>query len=88
MSRGLYFTKTVDESLVVLVTVFPVVHSPVTVWTKCNHPSRMIRTSIGDPADVVSLQVGTSLRGDERRLLSTSLTGALCPPFDVDLNGL
>jgi hypothetical protein len=52
-SRGLYFTKTVDESLVVLVSVVAMVDLPMTVWTKRNHPPRMIRAYNRDFMHVV-----------------------------------
>jgi hypothetical protein len=42
----------VDESLVVLV-VFAVVDLPMTVWTKRNHPPRMIRAYNRDFMHVV-----------------------------------
>lgn len=66
-----------QEFAIVLGSVGTRMNSPMTVRTERNHKARVVRSAVGEPTDVVGLEIGHPVCTKERRRLAAAFTMSL-----------
>lgn len=75
-----------QEFAIVLGSVGSRMNSPMTVRTERNHKARVVRSAVGEPTDVVGLEIGHSVCAKERRRLAATFTVSVGTGDDIVAN--